>query len=203
MKLFVEGGGDNSNTRAACVRGFVDLVAKVVENKPRIVACGPRRDAFDKFCAELKRGGDALLLVDSEELVSPQNDGRPWAHLAARKGDEWARPGKATDDSVHLMAQCMESWLVVDRDALKAHFGQGFRPTKLRMNPEVEKVGKGDIMSKLKSATQGSSKGEYHKTRDGFALIGKIDLSGVEERAPHAKRFFDVLRRKLGAQQNK
>ena len=199
MKLFVEGGGDTNSTRVACVRGFTDLVAKVVKNKPRIVACGPRRNAFDKFCAELKRGGDALLLVDSEELVFPQNDGRPWAHLAARKGDEWLKPDGATDDSVHLMAQCMESWLVVDRAALAAHFGQGFRRTQLRMNPKVEKVGKGDIMSKLKSATKGSSKGEYHKTRDGFALIGKIDLSRVEKSSPHAKRFFDILRRKLGA----
>ena len=199
MKLFVEGGGDTNNTRVACVRGFVALVAKVAKRKPRIVACGPRRDAFDKFRAELKRGGDALLLVDSEELVSSQNNGRPWAHLAARKGDEWTRPGKATDDSVHLMAQCMEAWLVVDLDTLAAHFGQGFKPTKLRRNPEVEKIGKGDIMSKLKSATKESEKGEYHKTRDGFALIGKIDPFCVEECAPHAKRFFDILRRKFGA----
>ena len=199
MKLFVEGGGDTNNTRGACVRGFVDLVAKVVKNKPRIVACGPRHDAFDKFRAELKRGGDALLLVDSEDLVSPQNFGRPWAHLAARKEDKWTKPNKATDDSVHLMAQCMEAWLVVDRDALEVYFGQGFKRTKLRKNPEVEKVDKGDIMSKLKSATKESEKGEYHKTRHGFALIGKIDPSCLEESAPHAKRFFDILRRKLGA----
>ena len=203
MKLFVEGGGNNNNVRGACVRGFVALVERVAKNKPRIVACGSRRNAFDKFRAELQRGGDALLLVDSEELVSSQNNGRPWAHLAARKGDEWARPDKATDDSVHLMAQCMESWLVVDSPALAAHFGRGFKSAKLPQNPEVEKIDKGDIMSGLKSATQGSSKGEYHKTRDGFALIGKIEPYRVEERAPHAKRFFDVLRRKFGAQQNK
>ena len=204
VTVFVEGGGADKHTRGACTQGFAAFVKKVVGKSPSIVACGPRRDAFNRFCAALQDGkSDVLLLVDSEEFVSPQNDGRPWAHLAARKEDEWARPGQATDDSVHLMAQCMESWLVADPDALKAHFGQGFKAAKLPQNPKVEEIAKEDVMSGLKSATKESGKGEYHKTDDGFALIGKIEPSRVEERAPHAKRFFDALRRKLGAQQNK
>ena len=200
MKLFVEGGGDNSNTRSACTQGFAKLIGKVAKNKPRVVACGARRDAFDKFRAELQRGGDALLLVDSESPVSLQHIDRPWAHLSAQKEDEWTKPNGATDDSVHLMAQCMESWLVADREALEMHFGQGFKAAKLPRNPQVEEIGKDDIMSGLKSATKESGRGEYHKTRDGFALIGIIDPVRVGQRAPHAKRFFDALRQHLGAQ---
>ena len=204
LELFVEGGGNTKKTRIAFRQGFAILVGKMVDKKPSVVACGPRCNAFNKFRAALRDGeNDVLLLVDSESLVSPQNDGRPWAHLAARKGDGWKKPKNAADEHAHLMAQCMESWFVADSGALKEHFGHGFKAAKLPRNLEVEKVHKSDIMSGLKSATKESGKGEYHKTDDGFALIGKIEPSRVEERAPHAKRFFDVLRRKLGAQQNK
>ena len=201
MKLFVEGGGDNRRTVTACEQGFVRLVEKVAAMKPRIVACGSRNNAIGAFQSELSRGKPALLLVDSESPVSERNFGRPWAHLAER--DNWEKPESASNEDAHLMAQCMESWLVADPDALKAHFGRGFKAAKLPQNPEVEEIDKGDVMSGLKSATKESGKGEYHKTNHGFALIGKIEPSRVEERAPHAKRFFDVLRQKLGAQQNK
>ena len=200
LELFVEGGGDNRSTRLAFRRKFAILVGKMVDKRPGIVACGSRRDAFNKFCAALRDGeNDVLLLVDSEDLVSPQNVRRPWAHLAARKGDGWKKPKNAANEHAHLMAQCMESWFIADPDALKEHFGHGFKAAKLPQNPKVEEIAKEDVMSGLQSAAKETDKGEYHKTRDGFALIGKIDPFRVEERAPHAKRFFDILRRKLGA----
>ena len=198
VKLFVEGGGDNKKTLIACAQGFVRLVGKTAQMKPRVVACGSRENALDAFRAELSRSGAALLLVDSEAPVAPQNVGRPWAHLAER--DKWQKPQGASDDDAHLMAQCMESWFVADPDALADHFGQGFKPAKLPQNPKVEEVAKKDVMSGLRAAVKNTRNGEYHKTRDGFALIGKIDPLRVADCAPHAKRFFDILRRKPGAQ---
>ena len=199
MKLFVEGGGDGKKTLAACERGFAGLVEKVAAMKPRIVACGPRNDAFDAFKAELARGKAALLLVDSESPVAPKNSGRPWAHLL--EIDNWQKPDGATDDDAHLMAQCMESWFVADPTALAAHFGDGFKPAKLPQNPDVEEVAKADILAGLESAARETPNGGYEKTRDGFRLIGKINPPQVADRAPHAKRFFETLRDKLGAKE--
>ena len=198
VRLFVEGGGDGKRNRNDFQQGFRALIRKVAAKTPRIVACGSRQNALDKFCLALSRGENALLLVDSEALIAPQNVGRPWAHLAEQ--DKWEKPFGASDDDAHLMAQCMESWFVADPDALAAHFGWGFSPAKLPQNPKVEEVAKSDVMSGLRAATRKTGSGEYHKTRDGFALIGKINPLRVETRALHAKRFFDILRRKLGAQ---
>ena len=198
VKIFVEGGGNRKKTVAVCKRGFSALIGRVARSSPRIVPCGPRGMALDKFRNALHNGEDALLLVDSESPVRPQNFGRPWAHLA--ESDNWQKPDGATDDDAHLMAQCMESWFVADPDALAAHFGDGFKPAKLPGNPDVEEIAKTDVLAGLESATKKIRNGEYEKTRDGFALIGKIDPSRVAKRAPHAERFFDALRRQFGAQ---
>ena len=199
MKLFVEGGGAVKRIRTDLQQGFRSLVGKVTMKMPRIVACGSRENALDKFRTELQRGGNALLLVDSERPVKANHIGKPWAHLAGAS-DKWRRPESAGDGNAHLMAQCMESWLVADLDALAAHFGRGFNPAKLPGNPDVEEVPKSDILSGLSAATKKSGR-EYQKTHDGFALIGKIDPFRVAKRAPHAERFFGVLRQECGARE--
>ena len=166
-----------------------------------IVACGPRGDAFRKFKGALERGEKALLLVDSERPVRAENRDKPWAHLSGPP-DKWARPESARNEDAHLMAQCMESWLVADTKTLAAYFKRGFSSDKLPGNPDVEEVGKPDILSGLSAAARQARGGGYDKVRDGFRLIGKIDPSRVERRAPHAGRFFKILREKLGAQRN-
>ena len=201
MKIFVEGGGDKPATTVPFKRGLRSLVGKVAERMPRIVACGSRKNALDKFSHALIQGEAALLLVDSEAPVAPQNFGRPWTHLA--ESDRWPRPESAGDDHAHLMAQCMEAWLVADPAALMAHFGRGFNAARLPQNPEVEEVAKSDILSGLASAARETRNGGYDKVRDGFALIGIIDPVRVAKRARHAGRFFGVLRQESGARKGK
>ena len=198
MKIFMEGGGKgNPDAHSRLRAGFgLLLTALGVSPHPRIVACGPRGNAFRKFSGALARGEKAMLLVDSESPVASQNRGRPWAHLA--ENDKWARPAGASDDDAHLMVQCMESWFVADPDALAAHFGRGFNADKLPGDLDVEEVVKSDILGGLAAAAKKSG-GEYRKVRDGFALIGIICPFRVAERAPHAKRFFDALRQEFGA----
>ena len=201
MKLFVEGGGDTQRTQRNFRKELSALVEKIAAKMPRIVACGSRNDTLKGFSSALVRGEDALLLVDSEGPVARENFGRPWAHLSKR--DSWQRPEGASDAHAHLMAQCMESWFVADPDALASHFGNGFKADKLPQNPQVEDIPKGDVMSGLATAAKETRNGGYDKTRDGFALIGKITPSRVAKRARHAGRFFDALRHKLGAMENK
>ena len=102
----------------------------------RVIASGPRTEAYKDFARDVNRGDGAdfvVLLVDSE---SPVEATSAWEHLRNRDG--WARPRGCDDDSAHLMVQCMEAWLVADREALASYFGQGFNKRMIPHRPNVE-----------------------------------------------------------------
>lgn len=200
VKVFAEGGGKRGS-KALFQRALARLIAKAAPGAAAdVVACGARGEALRRFARALAAGGPvrALLLVDGERPVREGHRGKPWAHLAEAP-DRWQKPRAAGDDSAHLMAQCMESWLVADPDALAAHFGPGFNAAKLPGDADLEAVAKSDILGGLAAAAKGSRRGEYRKAYDGCALIGKIDPSRVAQRARHAGRFFGVLRREFAA----
>ena len=70
VKLYVEGGGDTNALRTACREGFTSFITKAgLVKRPRVVACGSRRDAFESFCTAIAVGEEAMLLVDSEAPV--------------------------------------------------------------------------------------------------------------------------------------
>jgi hypothetical protein len=126
--------------------------------------------------------------MDSEMAVV----GKRWAHLKRREG--WKPPPAAREDHVHLMIQCMETWLLADKDCLSDYFGQGFKPDKLPQNARLEAVAKTEILSKLKAATRNSKpKGNYDKARDSFDLLGRIDPSKLKAACPSAREFFKAL----------
>ena len=115
VRVYVEGGGDDNNTRARCREGFVKFFGKLLDrcHKPHVVACGGRGATFDAWRQAVKDPPNAfcILLVDSEAPVAP--GAGPWQHLKQR--DNWTRPARAADDHCHLMAQCMEAWFMADR----------------------------------------------------------------------------------------
>lgn len=122
MKLYVEGGGDSQSLKTACRAGFTEFVTKAgLRNRPRVVACGGRRDAYESFCTAVAQGEHAMLLVDSEAPISnecQQGDDKskwlPWRHLKERDGDGWEKPERSDDDDCHLMVQVMESCFLAD-----------------------------------------------------------------------------------------
>ena len=193
-RLFVEGGGDQRSTLAACRRGFSELARKMVPPgaMPRVTACGGRQSAYDDFAHAHGEGREhCLLLVDSEGPVNAE-DGA-WQHLARRDG--WTQPDAVADDQAHLMVQCMEAWLLADRACLATYYGQGFKRSSLPANPAVEEISKSDLAKRLTLATRGTkTKGAYHKTRHGFDLLSLVDAHKVETAAPWAGRFFEALR---------
>jgi hypothetical protein len=50
--LYVEGGGNhNSSLASECRKAFAKLLENAdIEHKPRVVACGGRKRAYDQFC---------------------------------------------------------------------------------------------------------------------------------------------------------
>ncbi len=96
------------------------------------------------------------------------------------------------------MVQVMESWLLADRQTLKAFFGQGFRESALpAADRPIEDVTKEDVYSALKQATQ-NCKAEYGKGEHAFKLLAKIAPAKVMAASPWAQRFVDELKKKMG-----
>ena len=209
MKIFVEGGGDSSQLKANCRKGFASFLAKagLKGNMPRIVACGSRKHAYDDFCTALNNGEEAMLLVDSEESVNAGLQGtadyetwKPWEHLAQREGDKWSKPKNAANNQCHLMVQCMESWFLADRGTLKSFFGQGFQETHLpaTANP-IEGIGKQQVYDALAKATADcKTKAQYGKGEHSFKILEQIDPNKVEEASPWAKRCMMVIKEEMG-----
>jgi hypothetical protein len=206
VKLYVEGGGDSAALRTACRQGFTQFITDAgIGQRPRVVACGSRKDAYDSYCTALASGEDAVLLVDSEAPVAQQcqqgqaSEWQPWLHLKQRPGDGWDKPNGAPDTDCHLMVQCMESWLIADPAALKAFFGQGFRENQLPAAANsVESVAKTQVYSALANATKDcKTKAQYGKGEHSFKLLGKIDPTKVTAASPWASRFVSELKKKM------
>jgi hypothetical protein len=160
--------------------------------RPSIIPAGGRDQAYKGFRNSLKTHPEAfsILLVDSEDPVTGDNTAA--AHLEER--EKWAVP----DGRAHLMVQCMESWFLADKQALAGYYREGFREEALPQNPKIEKIPKKLVMDGLKAANKASkTKGEYHKTRHGFDILGLIDPNKVTKASLFASKLIETLREKV------
>jgi hypothetical protein len=137
VKIYVEGGGDSKEQHARCREGFSKLIEKAGfrGRMPRIIAGGGRESTYDRFKTATAAGAQAaypMLLVDSEDPV-PEEETVPdsalaWVHLKSR--DNWDRPAGVKNDQAQLMVTCMETWIMVDREALRTRpLGRAFEQT--------------------------------------------------------------------------
>lgn len=209
VKLYVEGGGDSHALKTECRKGFSSFLKKagLDGSLPRIVAAGGRQNAFQLFCTAVenrKKEDHIFLLVDSEKTVesSYKNgepaDWQPWMFLEQK--EPWQKPKQATDSQCHLMAVCMETWLLADTEALKDFYGSELIENHLLGGrKDLEDVQKSDIMNALNNATKNcKKKGAYSKGQHSFKLLEKIDAGRVMNRCEWAKRFVDALKNQAG-----
>ena len=190
-KVYVEGGGDrNKALRTECRRAFRAFFEKagLKQRLPQVVACGSRQRAYEDFRRACTSGvNEPVLLVDSE---GPVDQAGAWTYLRNKEG--WRRPRNAQHNSAHLMVQCMESWFWADKQALANHYGPGLN-RKLLTGGDIEKIPKADVERHLHAATRQSQRGSYRKSRDSFAILGKIDAQSVCRASPHARRLVEKL----------
>lgn len=198
IRLYVEGGGDGKDTKDQVRRGFAVFLRNIVEIargkriRWRIVACGSRNSTLGDFKTGIRAHPHAfnVLLVDAEAPVAVD----PRQHLQNRDG--WDLTGIA-DDQCHLMAQVNEAWLVADVDALEKYYGPGFHSNSIPRTNDVEQIDKTALYSALKAASRDTSKGEYHKVRHAPAILARLDVSKVRNRAHHCNRLFATLEAKV------
>ncbi len=197
VKIYVEGGGDRGELKTRCRQGLSAFFqkARLEGRMPKVIACGSREKALDKFRSAFTKATDndfIVLLVDSENSVA--KGAGPWLHLKGR--DNWDKPADATDENAYLMVQCMEAWFFADKEALAKYFGNGFKMNSLPGRLEIEAVSKSDIETGLKMATQQCKKGKYDKGSHSFGILAELNPEKVTNASPHAERFVNTLREK-------
>jgi hypothetical protein len=198
VRIYIEGGGDDNNTKGRLREGFVKFFGKLLAtcDKPKVIVCGGRDAAFDQWQTAIKTHKDAfcILLVDSEAPVAVAMG--PWSHL--KKRDQWNKPKSATDDHCHLMVQCTEAWFIADPQALQQYYQQGFNLNALPRRTDVEAISKIDVYKALASATRNTkTKGEYGKGTHAADLLAEIDPQKVINASPHLAKMAKLLRTKL------
>lgn len=197
-KIYVEGGGDhNKALETECRRGFSEFLQKagLGGRMPRVVRCGGRRQAYERFrTSHENAGGNQLpiLLVDSEE---PMRADSRWEHVRLRAGDRWERPQGASENQIHFMVQAMEAWFFADKNTLQEYYGHCFRTDALSKRVEVENIPKADLLSGMQRATRDCQKREYAKGAHSFQILARIDPAMVRAASPSADEFLKLLDR--------
>lgn len=209
IAIYVEGGGDGSGSHHAkreLRQGFDVLfqrqktAAQAKKLGWQLIPCGSRNQTFQAFRRDLLRG-DAetlfVLLVDSEDPLAREIKGAEVANAKVRVEHLTQRDGWDLSDAdpqqVHLMVQCMETWIVSDPDAVTDYYRTGFRRTALPLRNNLEEEAKRDVFSKLKVATARTQKGEYAKIKHASKLLALIAPLNVAQRCPRFKTFTDWL----------
>jgi hypothetical protein len=192
--IYLEGGGDSKRLRLHCRNGFRRLLDKCgLPSNPRLVACGSRESAFDRFRSDLRDappGEHLVLLIDSEDRLHDPEE--TWLHLA-RGG--WKKPKAVADDQVLFMTTCMETWIVCDRAALQRHYGHQLQVSALPPLVKLEERARSTVQDALGKATKRCSNA-YEKGKRSYDVLGELNPGTLEQHLPSFHRAVRVLRAK-------
>lgn len=200
VAIYMEGGGSGRG-RNTLRRGMDRFLAAPKERARsrafswKLVCCGSREDAYRRLgnaVAFAEPHETVILLVDAEDFVVRS----PRAHL--REEDNWDL-SFASENTVHLMTQIMETWLVADPEGLARYYGGRFNPAKLPRRMDLEQEPKTRVENGLRDATKDTGKGPYHNIEHASELLGQIDPAKVRARCRHCKRLFEELDRIIAA----
>lgn len=194
VAIYMEGGGETSETKAAIRQGMGAFLSALRDSARRkrwhwkIVPCGDRIRARDAFLNARTQDPSthAVLLVDSETAVPHA----PKQHLLARDG--W-HLDDVLDSEIQMMVQIMETWIIADAEVLQAFYGQGFSAGALPKHADLEQVTKIDVAHSLEQATRNTQKGRYHKIRHASQLLERVRSDSTRARCAHCERLFSTV----------
>lgn len=195
-RIFLEGGGNSKELNIRCREGFRKLFAKCgFEGRmPTLIPGGGRNDVLADFARALRSHGErdfVALLIDSE--TPPRDIEATWQHL---QGQRLTKPTDATDEQLLFMTTCMETWIVADRSAFSAHFGNASRDSVLPSLHDLESRLPVELFGALRKATSGCRQ-PYAKGAVSFLLLGKLSPNELERHLPSFRRIVRILQARL------
>ena len=104
------------------------------------------------------------------------------------------------DRQCFLMMECMETWVIADKDTIAKYYGANFLMNALPKNANLESVPKLTVADALKRATKPTQKGEYKKVAHGFAIIERANVDVVRAALPECERLFRELEARITSQ---
>lgn len=217
IAVYLEGGGNTAQEKAELRQGFDGLfkaeksISRETLMSLRFVPCGGRKETYDAFMNALKYNPERIsaLLVDSETSIEkvPENKAQDaeirLGHLRNKEGDETRQQGdgwplkNVHPERIHLMVQCMETWIVSDASAMHEFYKQHFKPNSLPKRINLEEEPKNEVASKLEDATRDTQKGAYKKIKHASELLQLIDPEKIAKRCPRFLIFREWLRASL------
>ena len=200
--IYLEGGASGPNSKELsirCQQAFHTLLERMgfEGRKPRLVACGGRSSAYDRFCTALNAGGSGYVAmwIDSEEPMADIE--AAWSHLRqVATVPQWDSPDGAEDDQVLFMTTCMETWIVADRTTLREHFRQGLNENPLPALPDLERRSRDEVQDGLECATR-DCRNTYAKGKRSFEVLAKLEPAVLKQHLPSFVRVDRILKEKL------
>ncbi|HLJ09906.1 MAG TPA: DUF4276 family protein [Planctomycetaceae bacterium] len=200
VRLYVEGGGDQKNTKQLLQNAIGAFLANGLaqfgtKRRPKVIVWGANLHTLALFSAAISKHSQSVcvLLVDADGPV----DCAPAEQL--RRKHDWRKPQAVSDEQVHLMVQTMEAWIVADREALRDFYGPNLNEKQLSGRDDVEEIPTHELLEGLKRATRSTRKGEYHKIRHASILLQRINAGKAASRARHLKSLLEYLAKVLGS----
>jgi hypothetical protein len=199
--IYLEGGATGANSKyldISCERAFHKLLDRMgfTGRKPRLVACGGRGDVFNRFKTALRSRGSHYIAmwIDSEDPMT--NTESAWDHLASvTTVVAWERPEGVTDDQVLFMTTCMETWIVADRETLRAHYGGKLFENRLPSLVGLEGKNRHLVQDALARATE-ICPSPYKKGEKSFTVFAKLEPAALIN-LPSFVRVQKILKKKL------
>lgn len=226
IAIYVEGGGDTAQQKAELRNGFDQLLnvqkqaAQVKRLGWKLVPSGGRDAAYKDFINAVQHADKdtlCVLLVDSEMGLKPElpvdakethelKSRRQHADARVRKDHLVSRDGwdlkEIPPECIHLMVQCMETWIVADPDGMAVVYPKDFHPNQLPARLNLEDEPKTAVHTKLAAATKDTTKGEYSeanhsKIKHASKLLENIRADRVADRCPRFATFTRWLSEKI------
>ncbi|MBN3215455.1 DUF4276 family protein [Pectobacterium polaris] len=206
IAIYVEGGGSSAQQKAELRQGFDGLLKEIKSQAQakrigwKLSCCGGRQLAYNAFIHAIRDNPDVIniLLVDSEDPAPIlTRDATKDARLTVehlRQRDNWDL-STADPERIHLMAQCMEAWIVSDPEALVGFYGQHFTPGVLPARSNLEEEPKENIYNKLARASSDRKipKGAYGKITHASRLLPMLNTNKISSRCPRFSLLVEYL----------